>query len=195
MTIYTCGDSHSLEGWSNIKNYCISGILCYSFGKDKLARIDIRNYNMINGDTIIFCFGEVDCRCHIHKHITLTNTYQDIIDNIINNYFEAIKLNISLANIKFKNICVYNVVPPIQKHNTSEDPKYPFLGTDEERKAYVLYFNQKIKEYCIKSNYVFFDVYDKYIDENGFLQKNLSDGHVHIRNGIYLNEFIKDNDI
>lgn len=47
---------------------------------------------------------------------------------------------------KLKNICVYNVVPPIQKYNTAENPEYPYLGTDEERKHYALYCNEKIKE-------------------------------------------------
>lgn len=196
MSIHTFGDSHALEGWgNNIIEHYISSILCYSFGVHKLNRIDIRNFDIKDGDSIIFCFGEVDCRCHIYKHITDTNTYQNIIDNIINNYFDAIQLNISVSQIKFKNICVYNVVPPVEKYNTSENHDYPYLGTDEERKNYVLYFNKKIKEYCIKYNYIFFDIYDKYIDENGFLNKDLSDGHVHIKDGIHITNFIKDNNI
>lgn len=60
--------------------------------------------------------GEIDCRYNIHKHITDTTIYQDIINNIIDNYFEAIELNVFISQIKLKNICVYNVVPPIQKY-------------------------------------------------------------------------------
>ena len=80
----------------------------------------------------------------IHKHITETTIYQDIINNLVDNYFEAIELNVSISQIKLKNICVYNVVPPIQKYNTTENPAYPYLGTDEERKQYTLYFNEKL---------------------------------------------------
>jgi hypothetical protein len=148
---------------------------------------------MKNGDTIIFCFGEIDCRCHVHKHITETNTYQNIINNIVNDYFEAIKLNITTCQIEFKNICVHNIVPPIQKHNTPENPSYPYLGTDEERKKYVLYFNEKLKEKCSEYGYVYFDIYDKYTDSNGFLDKSLSDGIVHIDNLKYIEEFIENN--
>ena len=36
----------------------------------------------------------------------------------------------------------------------------------------------------------FFDVYESYIDSNGFLDKKLSDGSVHIRDGCFLKEFI-----
>ena len=67
------------------------------------------------------------------------------------------------------------------------------MGTDEERKSYVLYFNEKIREKCIEKGYIFFDIYDKYTDENGFLRKELSDGNVHIRDGTYISKFITEN--
>ena len=193
MTIHTIGDSHSGNGWSGIIQHHLGAVLCYSFGKEKLNRCDIRKFNIKNGDTIVFCLGEIDCRCHIHKRITNIITYQEIINNIVANYFEAIELNVSTSQIKLKNVCVYNVVPPIQKYNTRENDAYPFLGTNEERKQYVLYFNQKIKETCIEKGYIFFDVYNNYVDKNGFLSKQLSDGNVHIGNGVYISNFIKDN--
>ncbi len=192
MSIHTIGDSNSGNGWSGIINHYLGAMLCYSFGKEKLNRCDIRNFNIKDGDTIIFCFGEIDCRCHIHKHITDTISYQDIINNIVDNYFEAIELNILTSQIKLKNVCVYNVVPPIQKYNTLENREYPFLGNDEERKKYVLYFNKKLKEKCSEKEYIYFDIYDNYTDKNGFLKKDLSDSNVHIRNGIYINNFIND---
>jgi len=193
MSIHTIGDSHSGYGWSGIIQHHLGPILCYSFAREKLKRCDIRNFNIKNGDTLIFCFGEIDCRCHIHKYITKTITYQYIIDSIVENYFKAIELNISVLESKLKNICVYNVVPPIQKYNTIENPEYPYLGTDQERKNYVLYFNKKLKEKCIEKKYIFFDIYNNYIDKNGYLRKDLSDGNVHINNGIYISDFIKNN--
>lgn len=124
----------------------MNAALCYSFGRDKLDRCDISKFNIKNGDIIIFCLGEVDCRCHIHKHITNDLTYQKIIDNIVEKYFEAIDLNVKTSGLKLKDVCVYNVVPPVQKYNTYENPEYSFLGNDDERKNYTLYFNKKIKE-------------------------------------------------
>ena len=69
------------------------------------------------------------------------------------------------------------------------------MGTNEERKQYALYFNKKLKEKCIENNYIFFDIYNNYIDENGFFRKDLSDDNVHISNGIYISNFIKDNNL
>ena len=192
MSIHTIGDSHSFSGWSGIINHCVGPLLCYSFGKEKLNRCDIRNFNIKDGDTIVFCLGEIDCRCHIHKHITDTITYQDIINDIVDNYIEAIDLNVITSQLKLKNICVYNVVPPIQRYNTWENPEYPYLGTDEERKNYVLYFNERLKAKCMEKDYKFFDIYHNYIDENGFLRKDLSDDNVHIRNGDHISNFIKE---
>jgi len=193
MSIHTIGDSHSYNGFDNIINHHLGPVLCYSFGIEKLNRCNISNYNIKNGDTIIFSLGEIDCRCHIHKYINNTTSYENIINNIINNYFEAIKLNIITSNITFKHICVYNIPPPIQKYNTPENPDYPYIGTDEERKTYHLYFNKILKEKCNENNYIFFDIYDKYTDTNGFLQKDLSDGNVHIRDGIHITNFINTN--
>ena len=195
MTIHTIGDSHARFGWTNIINHNCWAMLCYTFGREKLNRVNISNFDIKDGDTVVFCFGEIDCRCHIHKHITDDISYQSIIDDIVSNYFEAIQINITVSGLNFKKICVYNVVPPIEKYNTEENPSYPYLGTDEERKDYVLYFNKKFKEYCIKYSYTFFDIYDNYIDNNGYLRKDLSDNIVHINNGIYINDFIVENDI
>jgi hypothetical protein len=195
MSIHTIGDSHSFNGWNGIINHHLGPVLCYSFGKEQLNICDIRNFNIKDGDTIVFCLGEIDCRCHIHKYISETKTYQDIIDYIIYNYFEAIDLNVYISQIKLKNVCVYNVIPPIQKwiFNTCKNLEYSFLGTNEERKQYSLYFNKKIKEKCIEKKYIFFDIYNNYTNENGFLKKDFSDGSVHIRNGIYISNFIKEN--
>jgi len=197
MTIHAIGDSHSwVIGQINpdITVLChLGAVLCYSFCNETLNRCDIRNFNIQNGDTIIFSLGEIDCRCHIHKHITETMSYQQIIDDIVEKYFEAIKINIVVSNLKLKHICVYNIVPPIQKENTPEDPDYPFLGSDEERKEYVLYFNKKLKEKCTENGFIFFDIYDKYTDQNGFLRKDLSDGRVHIADNTHIIKFIEEN--
>jgi hypothetical protein len=96
MSIHTFGDSHSLCGWDGTGpvTHHLGPVLCYSFGKEKLNRCDIRNFNVNHGDAIIFCFGEIDCRADIHNHINETITYENVIDEIVKDYFAAIKLNV-----------------------------------------------------------------------------------------------------
>lgn len=92
-------------------------------------------------------------------------------------------------------ICIYNVDPTVNKHNCGENKNFPFLGTDKERKNYDLYFNKILKEKCQIHNHIFFDVYEKYCDSYGYLSKKYSDMHVHIKNGIFIDEFIKENNL
>lgn len=192
MTIHTVGDSHSENGWDHsIVKHHLGPILCYSFGREKMARCNISNFNNLKeNDSIIFCFGEIDCRCHIYKHVSDTKSYQSIIENIVDNYVDAIQTNIDQCKVSLKHVCIYNVVPPTQKHNTIEDPHYPYCGSDEERKSYILYFNQCLQQKCVEKKWVFFDIYHFYTDSNGFLLKNMSDTKVHIGDGRYLKEFI-----
>lgn len=191
INIYTFGDSHSYKSWESIDKYklkinmChIGPKLCYSFGRDKFKCLNIKDFGVQDNNLVIFCFGEIDCRCHINKYISEEMPYQTIIDEIVNNYFLAIKENVD--QFEKLHVAVFNVVPPVQTYNTEENPEFPYLGSDEERKEYVLYFNKKLKEYCKKYNYYFFDVYNKYCDNNGYLNKELSDDNVHIRQSDFI---------
>ena len=152
--IHTFGDSHadgkhSHWGYIRIPNVHIKtnhlyGKLMYSFGRLGLNLLNIKNYNVNENDIVIFCFGEIDCRNHIHKHITTENNYESIIDNLVISYFNAINENVKL--FKKINVCVYNVVPPSRGFKVDDSHPYPFLGSDEKRKTYTLYMNKWTKK-------------------------------------------------
>jgi hypothetical protein len=200
MKIYTIGDSHSVYGFKQTEIPILSlhptgPVLMYSVGRDGLDRIDIRNFITDDepGDAIVFSFGEIDCRCQIHKYVRVGKTYKEIIEPMVGRYFETIRANVS----NYKNLvtCVYNIVPPVATINGMidgwwVDTKYPLVGSDEERKEYTLYMNKCIKNCCKEYGYIFFDVYDKYISNDGFLNKEMSEG-VHITDGRAIKEFIE----
>lgn len=197
--IHTFGDSHASSahsGWSecnNVITHHLGAVLCYSFGKEKLTRCNISNFNVNDGDSVIFCFGEIDCRNHVNKHITSDNTYKLIIDNIVTNYFDAIKENIKYCKSKLKHISVYNVIPPIRYRYEAPPHPFPYLGTDEERKEYVVYFNKQIEKKCKDNDYIFFNVYEQIKDSEGFLKKELSDDNCHLKDGKMLKIFLEEN--
>ena len=190
MIIHIFGDSHADRGHShwgyiniptiNIQTHHLAGKLMYTFGRLGKELLNIKNYGVNENDIVIYCFGEIDCRNHVHKHITNEYSYKNIIDDIVHNYFNAIKQN----SIQYNNIktCVYNVVPPTKGFYCEPDHPFPFLGTDNDRKMYYTYMNTKIKEMCEIYNYFYFDIYDACCDEEGFLKKEYSDGNVHLRN-------------
>jgi hypothetical protein len=126
--IHTFGDSHAdsvHSHWGyinisdvNIKCNNIGGRLMYTFGQLDLNLLNIKYCGVKENETIIFCFGEIDCRNHVHKHITEDKTYKIIIDELVTNYFKSIEKNVDqYTNIK---TCIYNVVPPHRYRQ--EDP-------------------------------------------------------------------------
>ena len=167
-------------------------MLCYTVGRLKHDRTNGLNIQptVKPGDTACFCFGEIDCRCHIHKHVTADRGHKQVIDQIVTDYFIALMENENL--VPGVRMVVYNVVPPARFPGTQQNPDYPFLGNNEERVAYSRHFNTAIAWNCKEASYTFIDVYDKYADEGGCLNPFYSDGHVHINNPVFIIEAIKE---
>lgn len=189
LTIHTFGDSHSLFPWKDIsikdvviKCNHLGPRLMYSIGRDGF---DISGYGVNPGDVVIFCFGEIDCRRHIYKY---KEHYKQNIDDMVENYFKMLDKNREV--IPDSRICVYNIIPPVRKHDAPVNPLFPHSGTDTERKEYVEYTNNKLREYCTDKNYLFFDIYNSYMDRNGFLNISLKDASVHIKNPVHIIKFI-----
>jgi hypothetical protein len=142
------------------------------------------DFNIKEGDAVMFGFGEIDCRL-IFSYSGYSETWKEMVDIVIPNYFDAIKLNVE----KFDHIhtMVFNIIPP-----TEDKYMHPtqIIGPDTARKDVALYMNKQINEYCEKCNYIFFNIYDKCCDENGYLNRELSDESFHIYNPIYHMEFL-----
>ena len=199
MNIHTFGDSHSSDVYSHwgkiniadvkIKCHHIGGKLMFTFGRRGLNLLNIKDYEVEEDDVVIFCFGEIDCRNHVHKHITKDKSFKNVIELTVHNYFNAIRENVSqYNNLK---TCIYNVVPPNRYQKQCPNTPFPYLGSDIERKTYYIYMNEKLKELCKKNNYFYFDIYNESCDEEGFLKKEFSDGNVHLMNTTHSTEVIK----
>lgn len=194
--IHTYGDSHSMFGWRdvNITRVTINHLgpkLMYSFGRDNSV---IVNSNVLqSGHSVVFCFGEIDCRCHVHKYVNKDNkNFEDIIDNITSLYVQTVNKNVfSYKNHNVKTY-IYSVPPPIKRANGTENIEFPFLGTDYERLSYHRYMNESLRQKCIENDLLFFDVYSCYSDSEGFLISGYSDGICHIKNPIYIEEKIRE---
>ncbi len=199
MKLYTFGDSHSFHGWDKIrkeKSIPIEMVLnhlgprlMYTFGRKKLELLNINNYGIQDGDIVVFCFGEIDCRCHIYKF----ENYKQTIIELVSDYMDAIGINVRQVAPKKIKTCIYNVMPTVElaKSLSFNNPEYPFLGSDSERKEYVSIINELLKRECEKRGYIFIEILDKYMDENSFLSPLMSDGGVHIGETAPLVEFLK----
>jgi hypothetical protein len=197
-TIYTFGDSHCCFPWGVFNEETnqfeiktpnvvvpfdhVIGIpqTMYKFGLSRKIIVD----NIPEEDIACFCWGEIDCRCHIHNH----QPWKETIENVVKEYLTTIRMNSKIHS----KIWIFNVVPPLLERDRidrwygSKNQKVPFIGTDDERLSYAKYMNQLLKE----SEFTFIDIWNKYCNKDEFLIRELSDGSVHIADNRYLVEWI-----
>lgn len=194
--IYIFGDSHANFSFKNlniphINNY-ENSITMFRIGRDNII-INLDKSVIDNNSIIIINYGEVDYRFHIINQINLGKNEDIIINELITNYFNTIHNNFTIYN----KIIIVAVIPPINnfKFEQIHGPithEFPFKGTDEQRVLITNKVNNKIKEYCNKYNYIYFDPFDYYKDIDGTLKFELSDTICHLKdNTHFLNEFYK----
>ena len=182
--IYIFGDSHAnfnMRGFTKEHiNLYQNSITMHRIGRDN--QIINFNSNMNDENNIfIFFYGEVDCRCHIHKQLELGRNLDEIIETLIDSYFRTINNNIT----NYNKIIIGSITPPVNKewHESIHGPithQFPILDTDNNRVKYTQLMNKKIEQYCLKYNYKYLDIYNNYSDNNGLLLINKSDNNCHI---------------
>jgi hypothetical protein len=202
VRIHTFGDSHAHECWVRvnlsrkipveIRTHPLGPILMHTFGKDITKVVNLRDYDIQDSDMVVFCFGEIDCRCHIHK---FHETYVQTIEDLVTRYISSIDQGIYQLHPKKVKVGVYNVVPPVrlsaigEAHKDSEG--VPVCGTNENRKLYVSLVNTLLEKKCKDKGYIFIDVYSHYSDDQGFIKPSPMGDGIHIKDPEPLIEFLK----
>jgi hypothetical protein len=194
--LYTYGDSHAKFCFKNLpipyRDRHQSSITMFRVGRDN----NIINFNNTEHDVnsiICLSYGEVDCRCHIQRQINLGRNEDEVIYEVVDNYFKTIQNNI----IVFKKIIVIGVIPPTRQsdYENLNGPilhEFPFVGNDEDRARYTMKVNNRIEHNCIKYDYIYFNPFDYYTRVDGTLKYELSDNCVHLGNNMYfLEQFIQ----
>jgi hypothetical protein len=191
--LYIFGDSHALFSFKNLliphQNRQQHSITMHRIGRDN----HIINYTPdidLSENNIVLCYGEVDCRCHIGKQILLGRKEDDIIEELIFLYFKTI------SQISKARKIIIGVIPPVSKeeHDKTHGPithEFPFVGSDEDRIRYTQKVNEKLKDYSLKNDYIYFNPYEYYTKDN-ILNPVFSDKTIHlIHNSYFLEEFSK----
>lgn len=171
--IYAIGDSHAAYTFRDIPIttvYHVGPVTMHRIGRDKPLFSDL---NIPKDGIWIFCFGEIDVRCHVHKQ-SQTRNEMDVLRDLALRYEQAL-----LAQ-NHSNIAILGVVPPTRYHPDNENPEYPVKGSDEDRLRYTTILNQMLYQICLKNEWHFLHLNPFYQDKQGFMQSSLSDGTVHI---------------
>jgi hypothetical protein len=142
-----------------------------------VGRRGVPNFNASDHtkDSIaVFCFGEVDCRCHIQRQINLGRREDDVIQELVDAYLATVNQSVG-TNV------VVAVIPPTRQadYESVNGPithHLPFVGTDEDRVRFTRKVNDRLAKHPL-----FFDPYAPYTRPDGCLNFALSDGTVHIK--------------
>ena len=193
--IYIYGDSHACFSFKNLKLECNNlyhfSITMFRIGRDNII-INYDKDNIKKGDTIVLSYGEVDCRCHIQRQVNTGINEDDVINELVNNYFKTIKNNTIDIDAK---IIIVAVIPPTRQYDCERihGPilhEFPFVGSDEDRVRYTNKVNTLLEKLSIINNYICFNPYSYYERPDGTLKHELSDLNVHLGdNLVFLEKF------
>ena len=163
----------------------------FRIGRDNII-INYDKDNIKKGDTIVLSYGEVDCRCHIQRQVNTGINEDDVINELVNNYFKTIKNNTIDIDAK---IIIVAVIPPTRQYDCERilGPilhEFPFVGSDEDRVRYTNKVNTLLEKLSIINNYIYFNPYSYYERPDGTLKHELSDLNVHLGdNLVFLEKF------
>jgi FkbM family methyltransferase len=159
-------------------SYRVGSWLAFNLNK----RIDeIKNIsNNMSEDTILFCFGEIDCRAQVKKISEDYNRdFNDVIKEIVDNYF------ILIDSITDKSIIIHSITPELVEHphhyyykDHLEDFDCP-RGTYQERKLYKEIFNKLVQEKCDFRGIKFSNIYN--MIENSLYKNKLYLDDIHLK--------------
>lgn len=190
--IFATGDSHAhhsfldIEGVTVFPPYGFQSVTMHKVGRDKLEFLDLKQAGIPSDSTVIFLFGEVDCRCHVKRQIEEKGrTMEEVIDTLVDNYVDCIRKNqILLPQLT---IILASVVPPVRRLeyealNGPLNNGFPFVGTDAERSAFTRYMNNRLAQHAKANDWTFLDIHSEYADVDGMFRYELSDKCVHVGN-------------
>ena len=201
--IHTIGDSHSAFSFRGEKEggleyifyqrrdvflrvplyvHFVGSQTMYTFG---LRGCEKKNFEGVEkGNYLVFCFGEIDVRCHIHNQIHLRGRREEeIIFSLVEGYIRKIKEY--EAKYKIRPV-VFGVTPPVRELTVDG---YPSVGPFEDRVRYTKKINDYLKKKAKEQEILYFDVLEEYSMKDGTFDMSLSDGLMHI--GVEFNGLAK----
>lgn len=191
--IFVIGDSHATYSFSingityprvthSLRIATPNSWTMHKVGRDN---IDFTCIGFPKESIMLLSFGWIDINFqHIDKQITLGRNVDEIIDTLVNGYINILIQNRDRGQ---KYIGVMNILPP-----TTDDDKTIFTSvlpdgpsSIEIRANFTKKMNYLLKQKCIEFNLLYLNLHDAYVNDDGSLKKEFSDGNVHLKTFIY----------
>ncbi|MCK5017091.1 MAG: hypothetical protein KAS32_08460 [Candidatus Peribacteraceae bacterium] len=165
---HAIGNSHALYFGSyfpNFRCYNVGAILAYSLGGKHKGKNHIFNIlkQIGTNETLLFAFGEIDCRAHLLKQAKKQNApIENVVDDCVKSYMRFVKQVIELG---YNDIIIWGV-PASSPDSLPPDRKYPRIGSSDERNKITELFNAGLKEKCEKLKINFISIFPELVDDN-----------------------------
>jgi hypothetical protein len=194
--IHCIGDSHSAffsgvedmqPQWPSIASNALPWFKSYRIGPATAYNLDSKrdliesiyfSGLVAENDSVMFCFGEVDCRAHIIKQAALQGRgFHSVVEECVNRYIRSIEYYENYG----RKILVWG---PIASWNDSKPYTGPSYGTNLERNQVSKMFNEILSKECEQRGYTFVSIFEKMLNEdsttNTLYLDNWEGSHMHL---------------
>lgn len=138
--------------------YNLSSYNTKSRGREKL--LDLLKLLPLNS-TILFVFGEIDCRCHLGKQAELQERpINETVEECVNRYFDVIT---EVRNLGF-NIGAWGVIPSTDFSKYEPDHPFPSYGTCQQRNIITKLFNNYLDQLCKINDIIFVSIFEEMLN-------------------------------
>lgn len=172
--IHCIGDSHvsvftgvdavkeNCDALPFFRTYWLGPRTAYNIAKKAGAIRGIIEEHVKDGDAVLFCFGEIDCRTHLVRQSELQGRpLFDVTRDCVENYVKVLES----AGRYGRRIIVWNVPP--SSFGSWSYGGYPTYGSCEQRNEATVIFNGLLKEYCERTGRTYVSIYDRLLDKEG----------------------------
>jgi hypothetical protein len=170
------GDSHAqacFQGFPGAEIEAINSRTAWRIARDGVE-IEGKVWTPPSADDVTcWCFGEIDCRCHIVR-ISIRDVFERTMNDVVTELSRKYVRRIAKYPGR-KIIC--SVVPP---SDLADSPEYPISGELRMRARATQMFNTFNWWLCQECNVEHCNFYDAYALPDGSLNQSLSDGNVHV---------------
>ena len=175
--IHVIGDSHVMvfSGKEHIpdevddrgflpffRTYRLGPYTAYNAAKLRNPIESIIRDNVGPDDSVMLCFGEIDCRAHLVKQSEIQGrSLEDVVAECVGRYAQLFDLK-EKCGIR---LLVWNV--PASSREDVESGEYSTYGSCVQRNETTRLFDRMLEEECRKRQIVFVSIFDKLVDEEG----------------------------
>ena len=176
--IHVIGDSHSwmFRGLGEVHH--VGGTTMHHVG---VQGIDLASCGVVEDDTLILVFGEIDCRCHLGRISTEAKVrLEHVVRPTVGLYCRVARDMINDHGVS--RVLISCIVPP---SSHGDAPSVPFYGSLADRVEVTMMVNRCLANECERRRLQFVDFYDSYALPDGSLDPAKSDGLVHVAEKCY----------